>query len=335
MTQRESPQSPATPVSPPVSVFMTVRNEERHLRRCVEQILAQEYDGPLELVVAIGPSSDRTYTIARRLEVEYEALTVVENPTGLTPHGLNAAIGAARHDILVRADGHALFPADYVSRVVEVLGRTGAANVGGRMRPVGTNAFARAVARAMSSPFGIGGAAFHTGGRAGPQPTVYLGAFRREALEAVGGYDEFFARAQDWELNHRLREAGETVWFEPDLAVVYHPRDTWRALATQQYRTGGWRRRVMSKHPETTSARYLAPPAVVAACALGLAAGVVGLASGTGLRLGFAVPATYLAGVSAVAWVDGSELDPEARRRLPLVMATMHLAWGIGFLRKA
>lgn len=314
---------------------MTVRNEERHLRTCVARILAQRYDGQLELVVAVGPSADRTLQIAYELEGEYDALTVVENPTGLTPHGLNAAIAAAHHDILVRADGHALFPAGYVTHVVRVLTETGAANVGGRMQPEGTNAFARAVARAMSSPFGIGGAAFHTGGAPGPQPTVYLGAFRREALARVGGYDEFFVRAQDWELNHRLREAGETVWFEPDLAVVYHPRDSLGEFARQQYRTGGWRRRVMRKHPETTSARYLTPPAVVTACLLGTAAGIVGLFVQPWLLLGFGVPLLYLAGVSVVAWTDGRGLDRAARIRLPLVMATMHLAWGAGFLRNA
>lgn len=331
MTPRERDEV----ASPPVSVFMTVRNEERHLRTCVARILAQEYDGELELVVAVGPSADRTLQIARGLEQEYDGLTVVENPTGLTPNGLNAAVAAARHGILVRADGHALFPDGYVAHVVRVLGETGAANVGGRMQPEGTTPFGRAAARAMSSPFGIGGAAFHTGGRSGPQPTVYLGAFRRAPFERVGGYDEYFARAQDWELNHRLREAGETVWFEPDLAVVYHPRESLRSFASQQYRTGGWRRRVMRRHPESASARYLAPPAMVVTCALGVAVGLAGTVTHPGLLAGFAVPVVYLAGVSAVAWVDGRRLDPAARRRLPLAMAAMHLSWGAGFLRKA
>jgi cellulose synthase/poly-beta-1,6-N-acetylglucosamine synthase-like glycosyltransferase len=224
---------------PPVSVFMTVRNEERDLAECVERILGQDYAGEIEVVVAVGPSQDRTREIADDLAAAHPTVTVVDNPTGLTPHGLNAAIGAAKHDYLVRADGHALLPSGYLTRVVSVLRSTGAANVGGRMAPEGRSPFGRAVARAMSSRFGIGGAAFHTGGEPGPQLTVYLGAFRRSALEAVGGYDEHFVRAQDWELNHRLRENGEVVWFLPDLAVTYRPRETWKAFATQQFRTGG------------------------------------------------------------------------------------------------
>ncbi len=322
---------PATGM-PPVSVFMTVRNEERDLAECVRRILAQDYAGEIEVVVAVGPSEDRTREIADELAAAYPSVTVVDNPTGLTPHGLNAAIAAARHDFLVRADGHALFPPDYLTRVVGALMDTGAANVGGRMSPKGTTAFGRAVARTMSSRFGIGGAAFHTGGEPGPQLTVYLGAFRRSALEKVGGYDEHFVRAQDWELNHRLREAGEQIWFLPDVAVTYHPRETWKTFATQQYRTGGWRRRVIRQHPDTASVRYLAPPAAVVGSGLGLVTGLVGLATTPWLLAGFALPVAYLTGVAVASAWEGRDLDTAARIRLPVAMVTMHGAWGLGFL---
>ncbi|MDO9378599.1 MAG: glycosyltransferase family 2 protein [Nocardioidaceae bacterium] len=321
--------------APGVSVFMTVRDEEADLRDCVERILAQEYDGDLELVLAVGPSRDRTAEIAAALAAEQPRLTVVDNPAGWTPQGLNRAVAAARHDLLVRADGHSLLPPDYVARVVDLLVGTGAANVGGRMRPEGTTTLGRAVARAMSSRWGIGGAAFHTGGEPGPQPTVYLGSFRRDAFESVGGYDEFFRRAQDWELNHRLREAGETIWFDPSLAVVYHPRSTWRSFARQQYTTGGWRRRVVERHPRTLNARYLAPPAATAAVVVGTVAGVAGLVGPRWLRLGLAAPAAYAAGVTVVGLREGADLDPASRRLLPAVLATMHLSWGWGFLRRA
>lgn len=317
---------------PPVSVFMTVRNEERDLADCVERILDQDYAGELEVVVAVGPSEDRTREIADALAAEHPTVTVVDNPTGLTPHGLNAAIAAARHDFLVRADGHALFPSHYLTAVVTALMETGAANVGGCMAPRGKTPFGRAVARTMSSRFGIGGAAFHTGGAPGPQLTVYLGAFRRSALEKVGGYDEHFVRAQDWELNHRLREAGETIWFLPDLAVTYHPRETWKAFATQQYRTGGWRKRVIRRHPETASVRYLAPPTVVVASILGLVAGVLGLFTTPWLLLGLLAPVAYLVGVTVASLWEGRDLDAAARVRLPVAMVTMHFAWGLGFL---
>lgn len=320
---------------PPVSVFMAVRDEEADLADCVARIFEQDYPGEFELVVAVAPSADRTGAIAAQLAEVEPRLTVVANPAGFTPHGLNAAIAAARHDILIRADGHALFPGDYVSRVVATLLETGAANVGGRMVPVGDAPVSRAIAHAMGSRFGIGGAAFHTGAPAGPQPTVYLGGFRRSAIESVGGYDEHFVRAQDWELNHRLRKAGHTVWFEPSIGVTYRPRSSWRTFGRQQYRTGGWRRRVIERHPETAGLRYLAPPTAVVAVMLGLVLGIVGLFTTPWLLLGFVVPAAYVLGATVAGLFDARRLDGPARARVPIAMAVMHMAWGWGFLTRS
>ncbi|MDR2252509.1 MAG: glycosyltransferase family 2 protein [Bifidobacteriaceae bacterium] len=322
------------PASPAVSVFLAVRDEADHLEAAVERIFAQGYSGPLEVVMAVGPSSDGTEDAAARLAERFVELRLVDNPSGRTPEGLNLAWRAARHSYLVRVDGHALLPPRYLERVVETLERTGAANVGGMMVPEGTAPFQKAVARALSSPYGIGAAAFHTGGAAGPATTVYLGAFRRADLEAVGGFNEKFSRAQDWELNHRLIQAGKVVWFDPALGVIYRPRRTWRGLARQFYQTGRWRWYVMRQYPETASARYLAPPVAVAGIGLGLVAGVAGFfLRGPKHAVPLALPALYALGVVGAAAAESSGLDPKTRRRLPLAIATMHLAWGAGFLR--
>ncbi|MDR3360036.1 MAG: hypothetical protein LBO20_05210, partial [Bifidobacteriaceae bacterium] len=229
-----------------------------------------------------------------------------------------------------------LLPPGYIRRVVEVLEQTGAANVGGMMVPEGVAPFQKAVARAMSSPYGIGPEAFHTGGRPGPARTVYLGAFRRPDLEAVGGFNEEFARAQDWELNHRLIQAGKLVWFDPELGVIYRPRRTWRALVRQFHLTGRWRCRVVRRHPQTLSARYLAAPAATLAVAVGLVGGLGGIVKRSWpLAAWLAAPTLYALGVTGAALAAGGGLDGPTRRRLPLVIATMHLAWGSGFLRGA
>lgn len=335
MSPSTSPSEPdGTSSLPPVSVFLTVREEERHLTAAIEQVLDQDYPGELEVVVAVGPSHDRTREIADELAAGDARVRVLDNPTGLTPAGLNIAIAAARHDVLVRVDGHSEIERDYVRVAVEALLGTGAANVGGLMVPVGTTPFEEAVARAMSSRLGIGAASFHTGGQAGPAPTVYLGVFRRDALERVGGYDEHFVRAQDWELNHRLRENGDVVWFDPRLAVTYRPRGDVRSLARQFFRSGQWRRQVMRHHPETAGVRYLTPPAAVVGIAGGAVLGLVGATVGpTWLVAGAVVPAAYAVGVLAGSVVVGRGMRPAARLRLPAAIATMHVAWGSGFLR--
>ena len=321
---------------PSVSVVMPVVNEERHLRAAVGRILEQDYSGELDVTLAVGPSRDRSAELAAELATKEARVRVVDNPTGSTPAGLNAAIAASRGEIVVRVDGHAMIPSDYVSTAVEVLERTGADNVGGIMAAEGTGEFEQAVAAAMTSRFGVGDASFHVGGKEGPALTVYLGCFRRSALQRVGGYDESMERAQDWELNLRIRETEGIVYFTPALQVTYRPRHTLRALARQYHDYGRWRREVARRHPSTLSLRYLAAPVTVAAIGGGLVLAGVGVASGhRGLvPIGILPAAVYATGnliASAVTGMRAGDLGIAIRR--PAVFATMHGAWGAGFLR--
>ena len=317
--------APADPSRPGVSVVMPVLDEEAHLRSAVATVLGQDYDGAVEVVLALGPSHDRTDELAAALAAEDDRVRLVGNPTGATGAGLNRAVAAATYDVIVRLDGHALVPPDYVRTAVDTLQRTGADNVGGVMAAQGVTEFEQAVARAMTSRIGVGQASFHVGGEEGPAPTVYLGAFRRGVLERLGGYDESFLRAQDWELNHRIREDGGVVWFTPAMTVTYRPRSSLRALARQYAGYGRWRRVVMREHPGTAGARYLAPPAAVLAVATGTAVGLW-------WRPALLVPVGYGVAVVAGSVVVGRGLPLRARAWLPAVLATMHGAWGVGFL---
>ena len=312
-------------VLPRVSVVMPVLNEERHLADSVRMVLEQDWPGELELVLALGPSTDATDEVAAALAAADARVRTVANPSGRTPDGLNAAIAASTGAVVARVDAHAEIPTDYLRSAVDVLEETGADNVGGVMDAVGVSPLERAIACAMKSPLGVGGARFHTGGGAGEADTVYLGVFRREALERVGGYDTHFERAQDWEMNHRIRETGGRVWFTPDLVVTYRPRSTVGRLADQYRNYGRWRRVVAREHPGTANARYLAPPAMV----LGTLAAT---ALGAFWRPALAVPAGYAAAVTVGGWVISTGEDTAVRARVPLAIATMHWSWGIGFL---
>lgn len=311
---------------PAVSVIMPVLNEERHLRSSVRHILEQQYDGELEVVIALGPSEDRTDEIAAGLVREDARVHTVPNPTGRTPAALNAAIKASRHPVVVRVDGHGMLSPDYIATAVRLLEETGAANVGGVMHAEGENDWEHAVAAAMTSRVGVGNAAFHTGGEAGAAETVYLGVFRREVLEEQGGYNEEFVRAQDWELNFRIRAAGGLIWFSPELRVSYRPRPSVRALATQYRNYGRWRHVVARYHPGSINLRYLAPPAALCAIAAGVVAGVAVT------PWAFVLPAGYLAAVTVGSLPAGRGLPVRARAWVPVALTTMHMSWGWGFL---
>lgn len=325
-----APARPAEDLDPTtgVSVVVCVLNEERHVAEAVQHALRQDHLGPLELVVALGPSRDRTDEIVAELAALDPRIRMVRNPDprGATPAGLNAAVAESMYPVVVRIDGHALLPPHYVRTAVETMRRTGADNVGGIMAAEGVTPFEQAVARAMTSRLGVGNASFHTGGQEGPADTVYLGVFRRAAIARVGGYDEAFLRAQDWEMNLRIRRTGGLVWFQPALRVSYRPRSRARDLGRQYFHYGRWRRVVMRRHEGTASLRYLAPPAALVAVAAGTALTLLGV------RPAAVLPGGYLAAVVAGSLVEARGLGPSAALRLPLALMTMHLSWGAGFL---
>jgi hypothetical protein len=252
---------------------------------------------------------------------------LVANPSGRTSAALNAAIAAASGEVIARVDSHAEISAGYLRQAVDTLRATGADNVGGVQDATGNTTFERAVAAAMTSRFGVGNARFHYGGEPGPTDTVYLGVFTRAALARVGGFDESLVRNQDYELNWRLRDSGGVVWFDPALRVTYRPRGSLRSLGRQYFEYGQWKREMLRRHPRSLRARQAIAPCAVVANAVGL---VVGL---TVDRRALLVPAVYAGATLAAAFVAGRELDPAGRVRLPLVFATMHHAWGAGFLR--
>ncbi len=310
---------------PAVSVVMPVLNEERHLTGAVHHVLAQEYPGELEVVLAVGPSRDGTREVADALAAENARVKMVDNPSGHTPSALNAAIAASSSPIVARVDGHAMMPTDYLRVAVETLNESGADNVGGIMAAEGDTWWEKAVAAAMTSKVGVGNARFHTGGEGGPADTVYLGVFQRSALDRVSGYDEAFLRAQDWEMNHRIRQSGGTVWFQPRMRVSYRPRPNAKALARQYFHYGRWRRVVARQHKGTMNLRYLAPPVAVAAILVGIAAGVF-------FWPALIVPAGYVAAVVAASVPVGRGSPWRARLAIPVALATMHMSWGVGFL---
>lgn len=309
---------------PSVSVVMPVRNEAAHLEAAATAALGQDYPSPLELVLAIAPSTDETYSVARGLRQGDERVLLVDNPSGGTAAGLNAAIQASSGDVVVRVDGHAELSDGYIRRAVETLRTTGADNVGGIQRARGRTATQSAIAAAMTSRFGVGDARFHYGGEPGPVDTVYLGVFRRAALDRVGGFDETLVRNQDYELNWRLRDSGGLVWFDPELQVTYRPRASLRALARQYFEYGQWKRVVITRNPGSARWRHFVAPLAVMVNAAGLAVGA------TRWRPALAAPLVYLA--STIAAALHSDVPWAVRVRLPAVFAVMHHAWGVGFI---
>lgn len=307
---------------PDVDVIMPVRNEAAHLRAAVDAVLAQDYPGHVRLTLAVGPSDDDTELIAAQLAGDDDRVLVVDNPAGITPAALNAAIAAGSAPVIVRVDGHSELSTGYIERAVTTMRRTGAVNVGGLQVPVATTPFEQAVAAATTSMLGTGGASYRVGGAEGPVDTVYLGVFDRAAVEAVGGFDEALIRNQDYELNVRLRAAGGLVWFDPQLSVGYRPRGSWPTLARQYFEYGRWKATVVRMHPGSIRLRQVVPPVAIVGV-------LAGLLAAPRWRPALAAPAGYLAAVAATAVTAAR---PASRLRVAAALACIHVTWTAGLL---
>jgi succinoglycan biosynthesis protein ExoA len=327
---------PTAPL-PGVTYVMPVLNEADYVESAVASILAQDYPAPTEIVLALGPSTDGTNAIVARLVRDDPRIHTVQNPHTDIPIGLNLAIRAAAHPVIVRVDAHAELPPHYTEKAVATLLREGAANVGGIMVAVGKPGLQAAVARAYNSRLGLGGGPYHQLDEPpGEAESACLGVMRADALADIGYFDESLRRGEDWELNYRLRMAGHRVWLDPSLRVSYWPRSTWRALVRQFWATGRWRGELFRRLHRRNSLRFFVPPTLVvftgaAAVLVPLAVAGVG---GTGLAVAAVVaasgPVAYLATLAGTAVTGPGSLGDRAR--LCGVLATMHYAWGAGFL---
>lgn len=316
---------------PFVTVIMPIRNEAAYIARSLGAVLAQDYPPDrLEILVVDGMSEDGTRDLVADLQIRNPQFVIrlLDNPARIVPTALNIGLRHARGEVIVRVDGHCEIAPDYVRRCVEGLQETGADCVGGVCITVGETSTARAIALAQSSWFGVGGVAFRTGrSTPGYVDTVPFGAYRREVFHRIGGFDEELVRNQDDEFNFRLTQAGGKIWLDPSIRSVYYSRASLRGLWRQYFQYGLYKVRVMQKRKGIPSWRLLVPPAFV----LGLLGSALLAMAIREPLWALAVAAPYvMANLGASLWT--ARRDPLALPLLPLAFATLHLAYGLGFL---
>lgn len=319
---------------PLVSVIIPCRNEAHSIDRCLASVLASEYPRDrLEVIVADGMSEDGTRERVDRHAARDRRVRRIDNPARKTPQGLNRAIEAARGDLILRLDAHAALAPDYIARAVQNLESSGADCVGGAMRTfaLGAGAFAAPIRIALSHPFGVGNAHFRTGS---DQPrwvdAVFGACWKRDVFVRLGGFHERLDRSQDIEFSGRLRRAGGKILMSPEMKIDYYARATLAGFWRQNWSNGVWAILPFA-HVSGMAVRWrhLAPLALV----LGLTGSIAAAAwTGTGwLRGSVAIPylALNLAASAQAAW---KERSTALLFRMPVVFASLHLAYGLGSL---
>lgn len=315
--------------APFVSVIVPCRNEAAFIGGCLDSILASDYPGPYEVIVADGRSTDGTRELLEARATGDARIRVVDNSERVTPVALNRAIAASRGEVILRFDAHAAMPAEYVRRCVQLLLGSGASNAGGSIRTrarVGGR-FAEAVAAALSSRFGVGDSSFRTvsGGAPRAADTVFGGCWRKEIFSRLGGFNEKLARGQDLEFNLRLRRSGGVILLDPDIVCDYYARADAASFWRHNFRNGEWAIRPFAlSEIVPVRPRHLIPLAFVAA-----------------LLMSLALPFPWSIGVAScyVAANLAASIEQAARARkasfllsMPVAFTILHLAYGLGSL---
>jgi succinoglycan biosynthesis protein ExoA len=322
-----------------VSIIVACRNEIKQIGRLLDSLLSQDMAGIFwEAIIADGMSDDGTREVLEDYGARYPQLRFVPNPGRIVSTGLNAAIRAARGEIIIRMDAHTSYAPNYCRLCVETLKRTGADNVGGPARTQTVGVRARAVAAAYHSRFSTGGARFHDENYEGWVDTLPYGCWCKTTLVGLGLFDEALVRNQDDELNLRLTRSGGKIWQSPAIVSWYSPRPTLSSLFHQYFQYGFWKVAVIRKHRLPGSWRHVVPIGFVLANAFLLVFMVVTRAVGAeeqftaGAILWLTMTTAY-----SVATLTASVITARARGwvilpYLPVTFLTYHLSYGLGFL---
>jgi glycosyltransferase involved in cell wall biosynthesis len=321
-----------------VSVVIPCYNEERFILKALQQLAGQYDPNRYEIIVVDGLSIDDTRSLIEQFKNDNSDLAVrlVDNPARNIPTALNLGVAAARGNIIARMDAHAFPSVGYIRRCVEVLRETDAAIVGMpcRVQPGANTLMARAIAGAVSHPFGIGDAKYRLG-VGGPLPdpvaTVAFACFRKSLWIDLGGFNEALLANEDYDFNYRARRSGGQVILDKSGHCDYFARTTLKALAKQYLRYGGWKAEMIRLQPRSIRLRHLVAPLFVISLAVLLLAGLVWPFS---WWLLLAEVSVYLALALAAGWQVTKKVGGGLRLipLLPVVFVTIHLAWGSGFL---
>lgn len=313
-----------------VSVLVPVRDEEARIEASVTAMLAQDTDHSFELLFVDGRSADRTVAILRRLREHDARIRILDNPERTTAHALNIALRAARGRYVARMDAHTAYPAGYLRHGIERLQVGDVDWVTGPQIPTGDGYWSRLVAMALGGPLGRG-VSNKWAADVGDAPadewelttSVFTGVWRRDTLDALGGWDDAWPVNQDSEMAARVLARGGRIVCRREMGAAYVPRDDLRRLARQYRRYGAYRARTFVRHPDSCGPARLAASGLPLVLAAALGPGRLG-------RGGRALTAAYLAGVAAQ--IARARPDPGDALPLAMVLVTMHVSWATGFL---
>ncbi len=320
------------PVNEGISIIVPMRNEMAHIKECLDSLLRQRYEEKFyEVIVVDGRSSDGSSQIVRSMQSNHPNLLLLDNPSGITPIGMNLGISKARNNIIVIAGAHAIYSSEFLRNCVEKLRESGADVVGGPITtiPADYSLSAQLAAAVLSSPFGVGNSHFRTSLKEGYVDTVPFGAYRVEVLKRVGVFNEKLLRNQDNDLAARIRSAGGKIYFSPAISAYYVPARSVGELLRQTYKKAQWHLFTLRQNTRALGLRHLTPAFFLILLTCLMAAAINGFWAKIALLI---VLFTYFILGFSFSLRERTQTDPVAILCFPLACLLFHLTYGIGTL---
>lgn len=252
-----------------LSVICPIYNEEKYIVAFLDSVLQQDFSrDDMEVLLVDGMSRDKTRLIISQYIEKYPFLRLLDNPERTAPCAMNVGIQEANGDVIIRLDAHALYPSNYFSTLVFKLYELNADNIGCILNTDVLNKTPKtlAIREVLSNRFGVGNSSFRTGVTSACEvDTVPFGCWRREVFQKYGLYDKRLVRNQDIELNKRIKRGGGHIFIIPDISCTYLARETFKALAKNNYGNGKWNILTVyyTKYFSSLSVRHFIPLAFV------------------------------------------------------------------------
>ena len=313
--------------TPLVSVIVPARNEAGAIDECLSSILTQTMQS-LEVIVIDGGSTDETVAKVLSWTESDRRVRLIHNPDRIIPKSLNLASHAARGKHIVRIDAHASVPEDYVERLTTHLETGHWGGVGGLKVGAGQTETGEIISAAMASPFGVGNSPYHYGTGLREIEHIPFGAYPKELVIQLGGWDETFLVHQDFEFDYRVRQSGHRILCDSDIVIDWQCRQTIADLAAQYFRYGKGKAHMIAKNPASVRWRHLIPPSLVLGCIAGLAL-LVGGQTALGM-LPFAAYGVFL--LVATLLQCPQQRTPRKLATFMAALAAMQVPWGTGVL---
>ena len=310
-----------------VSFVIPMYNEERYIENCLISLIKQSYPkDKYEIIIVDGNSEDNSRKIVEKIKKECQIIKIFTNTEKVTPISFNIGIRNSLGDIIIFGGAHAVYDKDYIRECVKLLMTTDVENVGGIQNAVGQGYISSAIAYAMKSPFGVGNAYYHFTKKERYVDSVWGGAFRKETLVKLGGFNEKYVKMQDYELNYRLRSIGGKILVSPKIKCKYFVRDSLKKFAKQYFIYGAWKVKGIVEHPDLLAIRHLVPPCFVIALTISI------FILPFNLMIGLVIPISYIVLNFLFSITISIREGLKYFFILPIIFFLMNFSWGLGFL---